>query len=293
MSQSTGFSLEYFPAAGPSAESALMNGGHALAGLKPAFQSMTFGANGSAEGGSLDWSVRLQSLTAVPTACHIALCRFDRSRFLAFAERLWGEGIERLVLLRGDVPEESDDNGLAGFASVAEAIEAAKALHPFDISVAAYPEVHPRAVSPKADLDVLIAKQDAGADRAITQYFFSNDDFYRFRDRTEAAGLNIPLVPGLMPIANFERIKAFSAKCGAVVPEGFHSRFAGAGEDRAAHTRVSRDIVEEQVRDLVGNGVEAIHIYTLNRVDLAADAIRAFQKGREEMDSSRRIRAVA
>lgn len=287
------FSLEYFPANGPSAESALMNGAHALAAFRPAFQSMTFGANGSEENGSLDWSDRLQTLTEVSTACHVALCRFNRSSFLQFAAELWARGVTRMVILRGDVPADAEDNGLAGFESVAEAVAAAKALHPFDISVSAYPEVHPRAASANADLDVLLAKQEAGADRAITQYFFDNEDFYRFRDRAEEAGLRIPLVPGIMPIANFERIKRFSENCGASVPARFGPLFAAAGEDRAEHTKVSRGIVEEQVCDLVRNGVDAIHIYTLNRVDLAADAIRAFRSQFEGQGETKRLRAVA
>ena len=124
---------------------------------------------------------------------------------------------------------------------------------------------------------MLLEKQVAGTDRAITQYFFDNADFYRFRDRAEARGLRMPLVPGVIPIANFERIKGFSEKCGARVPDAFEAFYTDCGDDRAKHTDVSRGIIERQVVDLAQNGVDAIHIYTLNRTDLAADAIRAFQ----------------
>ncbi len=279
-------SLEYFPPKGVSAERSLMTGAHALRRFQPAYQTVTFGADGAATEGSLEWSSNLAGLTDIPTASHITLCRFDRDGFLAHADALWHRGIERLVVLRGDV-EEGQGNGLAGYNSVAEAIADLKKHHPWDISVSAYPEPHPKAISAAADLDVLLAKQSAGADRAITQYFFNNEDFYRFRDRAEKAGFRKELVPGVIPIVNFERIKVFSKRCGASVPADFEGLFARAGDDKSLHTDVAREIVQKQVRDLARNGVDAIHIYTLNRVDLTADAIRAFYAefdGMEEAD---------
>ncbi|MEO9463813.1 MAG: methylenetetrahydrofolate reductase [Marinomonas sp.] len=248
--------------------------------FSPAYQTVTFGAGGSAIDGSLDWSVRLQKLNEVPTATHIALCHFSRENLVKFAEDLWEQGLERLVVLRGDGGE---GGNLAGFDSVADAIAALKTLHPFDISVAAYPETHPLATSREADIEALITKQDAGADRAITQYFFDNEDFYRFRDEAEKQGFRREIVPGVIPIANFERIKTFSEKCGARIPARFNELFAKAGEDKAAQTEVSRRLIEAQVRDLARNDVTSLHIYTLNRVDLTADAIRAFQ---EEFDQN-------
>jgi methylenetetrahydrofolate reductase (NADPH) len=277
-------SVEYFPPKGLSAERSLMTGAHALRRFSPAYQTVTFGAGGSAIEGSFEWSVRLQNLNEVPTATHIALCHFSREGLVKFAEDLWDQGIQRLVVLRGDSGKgegngDGDGGGdeLAGFGSVAEAIAALKRLHPFDISVAAYPEVHPLATSREADLNNLIAKQNAGADRAITQYFFDNEDFYRFRDAAEKKGFRREIVPGVIPIANFERIKVFSEKCGARIPEHFHDLFAAAGEDKASQTEVSRRLIEDQVRDLAHNDVTSLHIYSLNRVDLTADTIRAFQ----------------
>ena len=267
-------SLEYYPPKGVPAHRALMTGAYALKRFEPAFQTVTFGADGSATDGTFDIVTKLQALNDVPTACHIALCRFDRYSLQDYAEKLWEFGIERLVVLRGD---SENGDGLEHFASVAEAVRLLKKCHPFDISVAAYPEVHPKAQSADSDIDVLLEKQTAGADRAITQYFFDNADFYRFRDRAENAGLRIPLVPGVIPIANFERIKGFSEKCGAGVPEAFEGLYAVCGDDRAKHTDVSRGIIERQVADLAQNGVDAIHVYTLNRTDLTADAIRAFE----------------
>lgn len=272
-------SVEYFPPSGLSPERALLTGAHALRRFNPAYQTVTFGAGGANSSPaevSLEWSKQLQGLNSVPTACHLALCHFDRESLVSFAKDLWENDIKRLVVLRGDVLEGKGD-GLAGFASVAEAIKELKSLHPFDVSVAAYPETHPKAESLSSDLDTLIAKQDAGADRAITQYFFNNEDFYRFRDRALAGGFFKPIVPGIIPIANFTKIKEFSAKCAAKIPEHFEALYDAAGDDKSAQTQVSRKIIEEQVRDLAANDVDAIHIYTLNRVDLTADAIRAFQ----------------
>ena len=272
-------SVEYFPPSGLSPERALLTGAHALRRFQPAYQTITFGAGGADSSPaelSLEWATQLQGLNDVPTASHIALCHFDHDSLLKFVDTLWENGIERLVVLRGDVAEGAGD-GLAGFASVAEAIRVLKELRPFDISVAAYPEIHPKAGSLNDDLDVLLAKQEAGADRGITQYFFNNDDFYRFRERAAAHGFNKPIVPGIIPIANFSRIKEFSKKCGAKIPDHFEALYAKAGDDKAAQSDVSRKIIEDQVRDLAANDVEAIHIYTLNRVDLTADAIRAFR----------------
>lgn len=266
-------SLEYFPPRGLSAERSLMTGAHALRRFSPAYQTVTFGADGSETDGSFDWSVRLQGLNEVPTAAHIALCHFSRENLIKYAEDLWEQGIERLVVLRGDA-----GGDLAGFDDVADAVGTLKQLHSFDISVAAYPEVHPLATSREADIRNLIAKQDAGADRAITQYFFDNEDFYRFRDEAQKQGFRREIVPGVIPIANFERIKTFSEKCGAKIPDHFHAIYAETGEDKAKHSAVSRQLIEQQVRDLAQNDVTSLHIYTLNRVDLTADAIRAFQQ---------------
>ena len=270
-------SVEYFPPKGLSAERSLLTGAHALRRFKPSFQTITFGAGGTGTEGALEWSTQLQNLNEVPTASHLALCHFTSPQEVRdFVAHLWELNIHRLVLLRGDVADGAGD-GLAGYESVAHAVRDITEQHGFDISVAAYPEVHPKAGSLEDDLAVLKAKQDAGADRAITQYFFDNSDFYRFCEQARANDIRIPIVPGVIPIANFERIKDFSRKCAASVPAHFEELFAKAGDDKAAHTDVARSIIEEQVRDLAQNGVDQLHIYSLNRVDLTADAIRAFQ----------------
>ncbi len=246
------------------------------AGFEPDFQTVTFGAGGTATEGSFEWSTRLSELTDVPTASHLTLSYFDDAdAVFAFTDSLWDAGIRHLVLLRGDPAP--GRKGLAGFESVADALRALRYRKRWEISVSAYPEVHPLAENRIADLDVLRAKQNAGAARAITQFFFDNADFYRFRDEAEEAGVRLPLVPGIMPIANFDKIASFAGNCGASIPQWLRDRFAEAGDDKAKQSDVARDVVEAQVRDLAANGVDAIHVYSMNRVDLTADAIRAFQ----------------
>ncbi|MDA8870500.1 methylenetetrahydrofolate reductase [Rhizobiaceae bacterium] len=269
-------SVEFFPVNGLVKERALMTAAHALKRFSPDYLTVTCGAGGDGGRGTLEWAERLIELTEVPTACHFTLCSFTtQNEVLAACDGLWAQGIRHLVLLRGDAA--GDDNGLAGFGSVADAVRAIRRRHAFEISVSAYPEVHPKAQDAARDLDVLAAKQDAGARRAITQFFFDNADFYRFRDRAEARGIRLPLVPGIMPITNFAKISNFSKGCGARVPDELGKRFAAAGDDKSAQSDVARAVVEAQVRDLAANDVDAIHVYSMNRVDLTADTLRAFQ----------------
>ena len=254
-----------------------MTGAHVLRRFNPDFQSVTFGADGSAQDGSLDWSVGLQGMNGVPTAAHLALCRFaGREQLLSYSATLWQQGIKHLVVLRGDDAGTAGAE-FAGFGSVAGAIAALKRQHGFEISISAYPEVHPKALNQKADMDCLLEKLNAGADRAITQFFFDNEDFYRFRDQAERAGFYRELVPGVIPFTNFEKVAGFAVRCGAKLPAHLSARFEEAGPDRSERTKIARDLISEQVSDLARNGVDAIHIYTLNRVDLAADTVRAFR----------------
>lgn len=269
-------SVEYFPAKGVVKERALMTAAHALRRFGLDFQTVTFGAGGTGVDGAFEWCTQLAQITDVPTVCHVTLSHFERRESLfAFLDSLWNAGIRRLVLLRGDAAEGRD--GLCGYASVADALAAIKNQQCWDISVAAYPETHPLAQSADDDLYVLRAKQEAGADRAITQFFFNNADFYAFRDRALRAGVTLALVPGIMPITNFDRIASFAHACGAKVPVELQEAFAQCGNDTERHSDLARLYVQAQVTDLAANGVEAIHVYSMNRVDLAADALRAFK----------------
>jgi len=267
-------SFEYFPPKSIPAERALMTAAHALRRFQPEFQTMTFGAGGSAIEEGLDWPQRLQGLNDIPTAAHIALCRFPtKAELSAQLDTLVEQGIKHLVVLRGDA-----HGGLCGFEDLPQGIAWLKQNYTFTMSVACYPETHPMADSPSADMDVLLAKQAAGADRAITQFFFDNEHFYSFRDRAERKGFYKEIVPGILPISNFSRVTEFAQNCGSNVPQRIVDAFEACGDDKEKQTDLAREIVCKQVEDLANNGVDAIHIYTLNRVDLAADAARAFQK---------------
>lgn len=279
-------SFEFFPPKSLSAERGLMTCAHALRRFKPAFQTVTLGAgqqasDGNVEGlaaGGLDgegaWPVRLRDLTEVSTAAHIPLSRFATEHALfEHLDALWHQRIYRLVLIRGD----GGANLPSGMLSVAEAVRAITQRWSFDISVSAYPEMHPKAVSRDSDLAVLKAKQDAGAARSITQFFFNNEDFYRFRDAADRAGVRMPVVPGVMPIHGYKRIARFSDMCGATFSADLVAAFSACDGDRHQESALARQILEDQVTDLARNGVEHMHLYTLNRSDLSADACRAFE----------------
>lgn len=273
-------SFEFFPPKGLAAERAVMTGSHALRHLKPVAHSVTCAA-GSEDAGpemfddTLVWSRMLQSLTGVPSAAHVPLSIFGRDALERALDALEVEEIDRIVLLRGDAGTGADC--FAGYGSVAEALAAIKRKRRFDVGVAAYPEVHPKAASPTADLDVLLAKIDAGADRIITQYFFEEGDFLRLRDAVERARPRAVLTAGIMPVRDFARIARFSERCGAGIPDWMRRDFDSIADDREASSDMARRLICRQVEGLAREGVRDIHIYTLNRVDLAADAVRAFR----------------
>ena len=269
-------SFEYFPPKSVAGERALVTCSHAMRRFAPAFQTVTFGADGGESESTTRWAVTLEQLSGIATAAHLTLCAFDHDGLTAHVEGLWEAGIRRLVLLRGDAVRAGED-GLAGFGSVAEAVGAIRTRHGFDISVAAYPETHPKARDEASDLDALVAKIDAGASRAITQFFFDDAPFLRLRDALARRRPKARLVPGVMPVASFSRVAGFSKRCGTSVPDGMRARFEAAGDDREKSSDAARDLVCAQVRHLAGEGVRDLHIYTMNRVDLAADAARAFQ----------------
>jgi methylenetetrahydrofolate reductase (NADPH) len=186
------------------------------------------------------------------------------------ARAYWDEGVRHVVALRGDVPGGGAYTPCpGGYAYAADLVAGLKRVADFEISVAAYPEVHPAAASAAADLDNLKRKLDAGATRAITQYFFDPDVFLRFLDRALAAGITAPIVPGIMPVANFASAKKFSAACGASVPGWMEHLFEGTEDDAETRHTVAAVVAAEQVRLLQANGIDEFHIYTLNRADLA------------------------
>ena len=233
-------SFEFFPPADVAMETILWNSIERLAPLAPRFVSVTYGADGSTRERTHNVVTRIQRDTALTGAPHLTCIGAARSEILALARGYWDQGIRHLVALRGDLPQGQSSHRphAAGFRYAAELVAGLAAVAPFDISVAAYPEVHPEARSAAADLDNLKRKIDAGATRAITQFCYDTDVFLRFRDRCAAAGVHAPLVPGILPITRFPQVLRFAERCGASIPRWLHERFGGLDEDREILARL-------------------------------------------------------
>ena len=263
-------SFEFFPPRTEKMEHSLWTSVERLAPLDPAFFSVTYGAGGSTRQRTHDTVLRIQRETVLQVAAHLTCVEATRGEIDAIAERYWRAGIRHIVALRGDAPDEAGPYQAhpGGYAYAAELVAGLKRVADFEISVAAYPEVHPEAASAAADLDNLKRKIDAGAGRAITQFFFDNDVFLRFRDRAVAAGITVPIVPGILPMTNFSRIVDFSKTCGASVPGWMADLFEGLDADPDTRNLVAATIAAEQCRVLNAHGVGQFHFYTMNRADL-------------------------
>ena len=265
------FSYEFFPPRTTAMERRLWRATGQLERLRPEFFSMTYGALGSAQQVSIDTSIALQRESPVAIAAHLTCADASTTEVLTVAERFREAGIRRLVALRGDAVPGEDGRACYGFDSAAELVSALLRLDDFDISVAAYPEVHPQAASGIADLQHLRRKLDAGARRAITQYFFDAETYLRFRDRARAIGIDKPLVPGILPVHDIDKVIAFSRRCGASVPRRYVDSFARIGDEPAARYRLSLEFAVELCERLIDEGVEQIHLYTLNQTDMCLD----------------------
>jgi methylenetetrahydrofolate reductase (NADPH) len=231
---------------------------------------VTYGADGSTRERTHSVVSRIQRQTRLTGAPHLTCVGAPRSEILDIARAYWDEGIRHLVALRGDPPQGQGAfrPHAEGFASAAELVAGLRALAPFDISVAAYPEVHPQAVSQAADLENLKRKIDAGASRAITQFFYDIGVFLRFRDRCATAGIDAPLVPGILPITRFPQVLRFARACGASIPPWLRERFEGLDEDPETRRLIAAAVAIEQVQELHRHGVCEFHFYTLNRAEL-------------------------
>lgn len=271
-------SFEFFPPKTPDMEQRLWQAIQALAPLKPRFVSVTYGAGGTTRDRTHATVARIRATTALEPAAHLTCVGATRAEIDAIAVRYWRAGVRHIVALRGDPPEGLGERYApfpGGYAYAAELVEGLRRIHDFDVSVAAFPETHPEAASAEADLDNLKRKIDAGACRAITQYFFDPDVFFRFRDRARARRITVPIVPGLLPIANFQQTCAFSAKCGTAVPDALHRRFEGLDADPKARHAAAVETAAAMAAALIEGGVDALHIYTLNRAELTRDICAA------------------
>jgi methylenetetrahydrofolate reductase (NADPH) len=264
-------SFEFFPPKTAKMEEALWSAIRRLEPMRPEFVSVTYGAGGSTRERTHATVSRIVRETMVAPAAHLTCVNATREEVDSVARAYWQAGVRHIVALRGDPPAgpgtryEPHPNG---YANAAELVAGLKRLARFEISVAAYPESHPESPSPEADIENLKAKIDAGATRAITQFFFDNGQFLRFLDRAHAKGITVPIVPGIVPIHNFKQVAGFAERTGASMPEWMARRFEGLDEDAPTAALVAAAVAAEQVLDLVDHGIRQFHFYTLNRADL-------------------------
>ncbi|UNK80557.1 methylenetetrahydrofolate reductase [Sphingopyxis granuli] len=265
-----GVSFEFFPPKTEKMEAQLWDTFRTLEPLGPRFVSVTYGAGGSTRERTHATVARIAAESAVPPAAHLTCVEASREEIDAVARAYWEAGVRHIVALRGDVPGGAPYRAHAqGYANAAELVAGLKAVAPFDISVAAYPEVHPDADCAQTDLDNLKRKLDAGATRAITQFFFSPEAFLRFRDAAAAAGIDAPIVPGILPVSNVSQTRRMADMCGAAIPAWMVSLFDGLDDLPSARQLVAATIAAELCRRLYAGGVRDFHFYTLNRAELS------------------------
>lgn len=262
-------SFEFFPPKTESSERDLWQEIEALMPLNPSFVSVTYGAGGSTRERTHATIKRLIAETNVKPAAHLTCVGASKAEIDEIAQQYWDAGVRHIVALRGDTPDGGDYTPHPdGYAYANDLVEGLKKIGDFEISVAAYPEKHPQATSLDEDIDHLKRKIDAGATRAITQFFFDPDTYLRFLDRVDAAGITVPIVPGILPVNNITQLKKFAAMCGADVPTWMHSLFDGIGEDKDLHNQTAAYVTASLCRRLRLEGIEDFHFYTLNRAML-------------------------
>ena len=265
-------SFEFFPPKSEKLEITLWEAIRKLEPLAPTFVSVTYGAGGSTRDRTHRTVSRIVQETALQPAAHLTCVAASRAEVDDVLREYWAEGVRHVVCLRGDPP-----GGLGtpyaphpeGYADAAELVAGARAVAPFEISVAVHPEGHPASLSWKAEIENFKRKLDNGAVRGVTQFFFEADVFLRFRDRLQRAGVNAPIVPGIMPVANLEGLKKMAAGCGATVPAWLERLFEGLDDDPETRKLLSTALVGELCARLAAEGVEDFHFYTLNRAELA------------------------
>ena len=264
-------SFEFFPPQSEKAEATLWQSVDRLKGLHPRFVSVTYGADGSTRERTHNAVARLLKETSLTTAPHLTCVGADRGEIDDIAREYWDMGVRHLVALRGDPPKGTEhyEPHAGGYAYASDLVAGLRQIADFEISVAAYPEVHPEARDADSDLANLKRKLDAGATRAITQFFFDVDVFLRFRDRCAAAGIDSPIVPGILPITRFPQLEKFAAVCGASVPDWLRQWFKGLDDDAETRQMIAASVAIDQVRRLQAEGVTEFHFYTLNRSELA------------------------
>ena len=264
-------SFEFFPPKSEKMAETLWQSVETLAPLDPRFVSVTYGAGGSTRERTHAAVRRIVSETEIPAAAHLTCVQATREEVDQVAREYWEEGVLHIVALRGDAPDGGGSYAPhpGGYENAVDLIAGLRKIADFEISVAAYPEVHPDSPDRQADLDNLKRKFDAGATRAITQFFFDPECFFEFRDKAEAAGIEGEIVPGVMPVMSFAAVQRMSGLCGTAIPDWMEGLFKGLDERPEARQLVSATIAAEMCRRLYAGGVRQFHFYTLNRAELS------------------------
>lgn len=264
-------SFEFFPPKTDKMAQTLWDSVATLSPLGPRFVSVTYGAGGTTRERTHEQVVRIQNEANIPAAAHLTCVNATKEEVDEVARHYWEEGIRHIVALRGDPPDGASHYTPhpGGYENAADLIAGLKKVADFEISVGAYPEVHPDSPDAQSDIANLKAKFDAGADRAITQFFFDPECFFRFRDEAAAAGIDAEIVPGIMPVMSFAAVQRMSGMCGTAIPSWMEGLFDGLDERPAARQLVSATIAAELCRKLYAGGVRQFHFYTLNRAELS------------------------
>lgn len=273
-SQTTSLSFEFFPPHNAEAGARLWRSVERLAPLGPKYVSVTYGAGGTTRERTLSAIKTIQDRARLCVAGHLTVVGASKAETLEVARGYAAQGVRRIVALRGDAPKGQDEFTAHpdGFKNAAELVAGLKEVGNFDISVAAYPEKHPDSTNTQDDIENLKRKVDAGASSAITQFFFDNEDFLRYRDAAVSAGINVPIIPGILPVENFTKMLRFADMCQAKVPDWMHQAFRNAGDDAEV---LATAICADQCDELQAEGVDHLHFYTLNNPDLVYNICRA------------------
>ena len=268
MQASTAFSLEFFPPRDDAAKQRLVAGAQQMLVIDPVYCSVTFGAGGSTRDGTFD-TVRVLRELGRDAAPHLSCIGSSRDELKSLLQLYRQEGVRRIVALRGDMPSGMGADAAGALRHASDLVELIR--HEtgdwFHIEVAAYPEMHPQAAGPEHDLTHFVNKVRTGADSAITQYFFHADSYFDFVDRAQAKGVNIPIVPGIMPITNYTQLMRFSEMCGAEVPRWIRLRLAEMGDDKESIRAFGTEVVTDLCQTLIDNDVPGLHFYTLNNAE--------------------------
>jgi len=289
--QDIAFSYEFFPPRRPDMQRRFWRTVGCLETVQPDFFSVTYGALGSDSEASIEIVKDLMAESDTPVAAHLTCIGLSESQIESHLDRLDTLGVRHIVALRGDIVPGKLDTHPDGLTYAEDLVRKISARGGFEVSVAAYPEVHPEAGNAAADLDNLKRKMDAGASRALTQFFYDTDNFLRFRDQAVAAGIEQPIVPGLLPVHNIDKVISFAGRCGAVVPQPLVSLFEKLKSDPEAHHNHAVLQCAEMCQTLIAEGVESFHFYTLNQSDLAYEVTRVLRGEVKAPDMSRGMAA--